>query len=644
MSGPDVTVVLISYNDAERLPRAIRSLQRQTLRSLEIVVVDDASTDRTPEVVRALAESDPRIRYERLDQNSGGCSAPRNRGMSLARGTWVMFCDSDDEYERHACKNLLLAAERLDADIVCGTAERVDVATGRRRRWRPEVHDATRVEAGLESFPELVYDTISVNKIYRRTMLEEAGIAFPEGLLFEDQLFTMEAFAAAGRLAAIPETVYLWYVDRLSDEPSITQRRNEVRNVDSRIEVNRRIDAFLAERGLASIQRIKDLKFLRHDLYLYLSSILEADDDTARELMQRLRPYVDSVNLAPAWEVRPALRVAIYHLLVGDLEGVRAAMRTVKWASVVGRTRRPGGRSRAVGVRAPADRARRRGLRRARLARRDGAAPARGAVHPAPVPARPGRAHGRRRRRHRVGLDRGLRRLARRGRRDRAAGPRRRGPHGDGDTGDVDVHLGPDLDVASPRAPRVRAATTAGAQGPRHAGAGPAPRRARERGERPREPARGPRCGGAVHRAGAGRWARCVRARALRERRRRLAGRRPGAWVAPGLRAGRGSRACVASSASSTRPCRVRSSASVPCCPPGGSRCSRASAAARCRGSLAPSAHACTSCIRRSGRRGSAAAPSRTCPRTRSRSSATACDTSGCWSGPGTGSTTGPRP
>ena len=63
---PDVSVVVISYNDAARLPRAIRSVQRQTLRSLEIIVVDDASTDATADVVRRLAQDDPRIRYERL--------------------------------------------------------------------------------------------------------------------------------------------------------------------------------------------------------------------------------------------------------------------------------------------------------------------------------------------------------------------------------------------------------------------------------------------------------------------------------------------------------------------------------------------------------------------------------------------------
>jgi CDP-glycerol glycerophosphotransferase len=335
VSGPDVTVVLISYNDAARLPRALRSIQRQTLRAIDIVVVDDASDDDTESVVRRIAESDPRVRYERLAENSGGCSAPRNRGIDVARAPWVMFCDSDDEYERHACKNLLEAAERTGADVVCGTAERVDVRSGRSKRWRPEVHEEAQVVGGLADLPELLFDTISVNKIYRVDLLRRNGIRFPEGLLFEDQLFTLQAMAAAGSLATIPETVYRWYVDRLSDEPSITQRRNEARNVESRIEINRRIDAFLADRTLPRIAAVKDLKFLKHDLYLYLASMLEVDDETAVTLMDLLVPYVEGVDLGPAWQLRPALRVAIYHLLVRDLEGIRSAMRFLKWASVV---------------------------------------------------------------------------------------------------------------------------------------------------------------------------------------------------------------------------------------------------------------------------------------------------------------------
>ncbi|MSO27744.1 MAG: glycosyltransferase, partial [Candidatus Nanopelagicales bacterium] len=70
---PDVSVILISYNDALRLPGALSSLQNQTHRNIEIIVVDDASTDNTAELAAAAARADDRVRYVRLETNSGGC-------------------------------------------------------------------------------------------------------------------------------------------------------------------------------------------------------------------------------------------------------------------------------------------------------------------------------------------------------------------------------------------------------------------------------------------------------------------------------------------------------------------------------------------------------------------------------------------
>ncbi len=189
---PLVSVVLIGYNDASRITRALESLRRQTLRSLEIIVVDDASTDATAEIIESIAANDDRIRFVQRAENSGGCSAPRNDGLALARAPWVMFCDSDDEYDEHACATLLAAAEDWDADVVCGTAVRHDVTRGRDKPWRPELHSHDRVVARLDDEPDLLYDTISVNKIYRRSFLIDHTISFPPGLLFEDQVFTLQ--------------------------------------------------------------------------------------------------------------------------------------------------------------------------------------------------------------------------------------------------------------------------------------------------------------------------------------------------------------------------------------------------------------------------------------------------------------------
>jgi glycosyltransferase involved in cell wall biosynthesis len=328
MTAPDVSIILISFNDAARLPRAIAAAQVQTLHNIEIIVVDDASTDATPEVVAAI--DDPRVRSIRLPVNSGGCSAPRNAGLAAARGTWVMFADSDDELEMHAAKNLLIAVEQFDADLGCGVAERVDVHTGKTKRWRHEAHEPG-VITNIAERPELLFDTICVNKIYRRSWLVDQHLAFVDGLLYEDQLFTLQCYLRANRIAVIDPIVYRWYVERLSD--SITQRRGEQRNVDSRIAINQLIDAELTER--TDLRPEKDYKFLAHDLYLYLSTMQTLDDATANELMTSLADYTKTLDITPAQRLRPGVRIALYHLLLGDLDGVRRAMRLVKWAAVL---------------------------------------------------------------------------------------------------------------------------------------------------------------------------------------------------------------------------------------------------------------------------------------------------------------------
>jgi CDP-glycerol glycerophosphotransferase len=331
MTEPLVSVILIGYQDEARIGRALASIQGQTLHAIEIIVVDDASTDGTEELIRAAMSADPRIRYERLPTNSGGCGVPRNTGLAHARAPWVMFCDSDDELEMHACANLLEAAERLEADMVCGTAERVDVLTGEATRWRPDLHEDEQVITGFDA--ALLYDTIVPNKIFRRELLERHGIRFPEGVLFEDQPFTLACLLAAARVAVITPVVYRWYVDKGAEEGSITQGRAQSRNARDRVTVNRVMDAMLVTRPEWS--QAKAVKFLRHEGYLYLSTMLDADEKSARDVMAELDAYVRTVPVDAYGQVRPALRVAFFHLLRGDVEGVRRAMRFEKWGAVV---------------------------------------------------------------------------------------------------------------------------------------------------------------------------------------------------------------------------------------------------------------------------------------------------------------------
>src|SRR5947209_20542297 len=94
--GPALSVVVIVYNDAERLPTAVQSVLDQSLRNVEVVIVDDCSTDGSFELATALAGQHPdRVRAFRLDTNSGGCGGPRNRRIAEAHGEYLVLLGSD---------------------------------------------------------------------------------------------------------------------------------------------------------------------------------------------------------------------------------------------------------------------------------------------------------------------------------------------------------------------------------------------------------------------------------------------------------------------------------------------------------------------------------------------------------------------
>jgi CDP-glycerol glycerophosphotransferase len=313
---PDVTVVVIVYNDAARLPTAVASVLRQTLHNLEIIIVDDCSTDSTAQVAARLAAEHERVRYLRLEQNSGGCSAPRNAGIDAARGDYVIFLDSDDTLDMHACLNMLQAAEEYDADLVSGVCVRVHHNRSGLTEsvpWWPEMYAERRVLDGVSQLPDLLRDTLSTNKCYRRAFLNEHALRFPVGFHYEDLLFSAKAYLAAGRIVLIPETVYHWNVIVRAAQKSISNRRDEISNVRDRIAIHRLIDeaiaAWLATGGDAEVKIAKDAKFIEHDLVLYLRDLPYQDPEYIAEFTGMFRDYLRT--LRPEAFARCPHRVAV---------------------------------------------------------------------------------------------------------------------------------------------------------------------------------------------------------------------------------------------------------------------------------------------------------------------------------------------
>ena len=326
----DVSVVVIVYNDQDRLPTAVRSVLEQTLHGVEAVIVDDHSTDRSYTVARQLAERHPgRVRAFRLPRNSGGCGRPRNHGVARAAGRYVMFLDSDDELDRDACRNMVRAAETSGADLVSGLCVRVRT-TGRGRRekpWYPWIYRNTRVLDGITEYPEpLVWDTLATNKCYRRSFLTEHRLRFPGGVAYEDLLFSARAYLAARRIALIPNTVYRWHVRQDPAARSITQRRDEIGNLADRMAMHRRIDALLAERGLDGIRLAKDVKFLKHDLQLHLRDLPLRDEEYRRALLALAGGYIADFPAEAYRQLAPLQAVCAYLFARGDLDALLPAV------------------------------------------------------------------------------------------------------------------------------------------------------------------------------------------------------------------------------------------------------------------------------------------------------------------------------
>jgi CDP-glycerol glycerophosphotransferase len=321
-SRPDVTVIVIVYNDAARIEVAVRSVLDQTLRNCEVVVVDDCSTDATPQVVSRLAATEPRVRSIRLPENSGGCGRPRNVGMAQANGRYIMFLDSDDTLDRHACLNMLATAERTGAELVSGRSVRHYVDRGTEESWIGRLFREQQVYESLAEGPQLFYDLLATNKMYSRDFLVNQKLLFPEDRLYEDMLFATHAYLTANRIAVIPHRVYNWFVVQKAATLSISNRTAELRNMTDRISISQDMDDLLAKYGTPELQLQKDVRFIEHDLQVHLALLARQDQTRQQDLIDIAAPYLANFGEQAFLSANKLYAIAAFMVAKRDLPGV----------------------------------------------------------------------------------------------------------------------------------------------------------------------------------------------------------------------------------------------------------------------------------------------------------------------------------
>lgn len=212
-SKAKVSVVVPVYNVEKWLDDCLTSIATQSLKEIEVILVDDGSTDKSNEICKAFVSKDPRFKY--VYQDNRGLGPARNTGMVYASADYVTFIDSDDTVHDDYCKKLFDALKAADADIASCMFRRTDEAGNLKDVQTNFLSKPVILANGdkLSDFEKVLgfYSSSTAHcRIFKKNLLQANNIRFPERLPHEDWFFTYKALMLAQKSVYVEEPLYFW--------------------------------------------------------------------------------------------------------------------------------------------------------------------------------------------------------------------------------------------------------------------------------------------------------------------------------------------------------------------------------------------------------------------------------------------------
>ena len=206
-----VSIIVPVYKVENYLNDCIKSIQKQTYKNLEIILVDDGSPDSCPEICDKLAETDERIKV--IHKCNGGLADARNAGINIASGEYITFVDSDDLLLNDMIETLYCLSEKYDADFVmCKKIDCEDDDTIDTIVFSNDTSSATRLFEGREKMTAYLktkqIDTTVWKKLYKKILFN--NLRFPNGKLHEDAFITYKLIDIAKRVVVTDKIGYVY--------------------------------------------------------------------------------------------------------------------------------------------------------------------------------------------------------------------------------------------------------------------------------------------------------------------------------------------------------------------------------------------------------------------------------------------------
>ncbi|MBD5402939.1 glycosyltransferase [bacterium] len=220
-----VSVIVPVYNVEKYLKRCLNSLINQTLKNIEIICINDGSTDKSAKILNEYS-SDKRIKI--INQQNSGPSISRNKGINIAKGEYIGFIDSDDWVDLDFYEKLYKSATKHNTDIATAGIIRLHKLHKKYhlKITKEEISNNTNEKFLLCDCPEKSYVW---NKIYKTEWLKSNNLKFEEGIIYEDVIFTPEVLFYSDKIVTVPNTYYYYWRRKNS---LITQRHKKAQ-IDS---------------------------------------------------------------------------------------------------------------------------------------------------------------------------------------------------------------------------------------------------------------------------------------------------------------------------------------------------------------------------------------------------------------------------
>lgn len=292
-----ISVVIPVYNAENTLKRAIGSILTQNWNGnfeedIEIILIDDNSSDNSLNIIKEFSNSYSNIHYYSFDNNSGFGGRGRNKGISIAKGEFIVLLDNDDEYLQDALQIFYDTIIKTESEIVFANYE-TDALMNQKRLYCPKGYNQNRTINPIEN--QQIFDIVSTQcsvapwaKIYRKSFIENNNIKFREDSQFDDADFFMQCVLSCKQITILPRNyVYMYYT---YDDSQV--RIHDKHHFDVRIRTMKDIDQFVKSKGYSNY--LFD-KYNIMELFLIISNSKESKKDTFF-MFDELRRYQEELG------------------------------------------------------------------------------------------------------------------------------------------------------------------------------------------------------------------------------------------------------------------------------------------------------------------------------------------------------------